>query len=172
MPSYKSNTTAGLAKTLLSAIETQVTKRLKKEASKKRERVMEEAKTWKLDVQGWLYRVRRGRKPGSQGNVAPFMVTGQLRRAVHYRVTPITKAGKKSYRFTVRKWFAEVFAYNRKGTRITSFRTPRTDYSDILNDSKGKYYSGYKDKAMNELDRRVEQILKGRQVTYGLPRSK
>ncbi len=159
------------AKSLKESIERKVNSRLKETTYRKRDAMMRAGNQWKIDVRGWLSKKRPGDTPGSHGNNQPFMITGALRKAVHYITGPIQHNRTTNiWSFTMKNWFDPVYSYDThtvgkgKSKRVTGYsrRSKSQDYSDILNETKGKYYSGYKTRATKNLHDRMSKILRNK----------
>jgi len=119
------------------------------------------AREWKLDVKAWLSKSSATRKgtdvSGSENGISrsgPHLISGQLRRAAgNYRITKgVMRDGK--YLINLTTTFKQVNSYS-TGQKKTY------NYSDILDESTGHYYSGYKDRYRNILYKRMRDILHG-----------
>jgi len=116
-------------------------------------RVTETAAQWKLDVKEWLSRVS---SPATGQTSGPLMKTGQLRKAAgnyEVRKRPIGSKGAIMIEVTTRYGQVSSYSKNQKNT---------WNYSDILDETTGQYYSGYKDRYRQILYKRLERIINGR----------
>jgi len=129
----------------------------------RRQAAIYEAKEWKLDARGWLYRTstvanRKAMRPGPYS--FPLMVTGQLRRALHYRVSKIKHPrGNIFYSFKIEVRFDKVEAYNLKNGKPVS-RGTGFDYSEYLDSTEGKYYSKYRQRLVDKLEERLHRSVR------------
>ena len=124
---------------------------------RKLQAVRAEAKEWKLDVWGWLSKTGKVSSWKEEGiSVSgPKEKTGQLRRAAgHYRIEKTSTRADGSFRISTTTIFQQVRSYS-KGQSTTY------NYSNILDESSGQYYSGYKTRYRNILYKRLKDILHG-----------
>ena len=126
-------------------------------ANRKWEQIKKEAKEWKLDVKAWLNRSRHSAAGTSEGisRDGPLRKTGQLRNAaglynIKRRVNRNT--GEASISVTTRFKSVASYSKNQKQT---------WNYSDILDNTTGKYYSGYKTRYRAILYKRLERVIYG-----------
>ena len=148
-----------LAKSFDTAIQKKVEVHMKQKADTIRAKIVAEAKEWRLDVAGWLRKTGR-----PDGNKFPMEITGQIRRAVHYRNDKRVQhtRGSKTWKFSIHVWFSKVTSYNtwvtKDGRRHFSPRKHPTDYSNAVNEGGGKRGTGYKQRIVEDLHKRVDKI--------------
>ena len=125
--------------------------------NRKWEQIKKEAKEWKLDVKAWLNRSRHSAAGTSEGisRDGPLRKTGQLRNAaglysIKRRVNKNT--GEASIFITTRFKSVDSYSKNQKQT---------WNYSDILDNTTVKYYSGYKTRYRAILYKRLEKVIHG-----------
>ena len=153
-------------KTLASVMKKSVSKLIKTKAIDVREAIKAEMKSWKMDVRGWLGRSHyaRGKDTGGPTHYSgPYMISRKLRDSVHYGVS------KLSYNKIADKWYFKVYhSYGapmsetggKTKTGRTNNRRESVDYSEILNNTEGRYYSHYKERYTADLNARLAKIIR------------
>jgi len=147
-----------LAKSLEKSLELKVASRMLEVAERKRDAAINAAKDWKADVWGLLGRTRaytpysrKALKISEPGKFDfPYMVSGNLRRAVQYRTSKITHSkGSNTWSFYIVAIFNKVSA-----------KSDGRDYSEILDNTPNRYYSNYKERLTNRLQDTINKIIR------------